>query len=103
MSSCAMNAVQDRKVCPCKWLINTAYTSVFITHDPDCAYSFGSVYTDAHGNTQTSSFPRDVMTVNPESFSLLQEVIRSDTIWYKTGMISKIIVVDKEYPVCYPK
>ena len=43
------------------------------------------------------------MTVNPESFSLLEEVIRSDAIWYKTGMVSKIIVVEKEYPVCYPK
>ena len=98
-----MDSSKCMKLCPCKWLINTAYTSVFIAHDPDCAYSFGSVYTDAHGNTQTTSFPRDVMTVNPESFSLLEEVIRSDAIWYKTGMVSKIIVVEKEYPVCYSK
>ena len=95
-----MSSKDLSKICKCRWLINTAHTSIYVNHDSSCSYCFGSGYTDAHGNTKYSDFPRDIMHVNPTSVNLLEGLIRSNAIWYKPSIVGKIFVVTDDFCVC---
>lgn len=91
-----MAGTSNETSCPCNCLINTAFSAVYVNYDKWCTYNFGSIYYNNHNTISIKDWPREPLTLNPKALSLLEDVVRSTSFWYKSQMVARITVTQSE-------
>lgn len=91
-SKCSMSSMRIRKICECRWMINTGFSGVVMNCTEHSVYPFGSIYYTDHNSTSTRELPSMRLTKSERACAILEHAIRNDMVWFKSQMYEKIIV-----------